>query len=55
LKLALKFARRVRGGPSKLLVSLKLGDRAIGHLLVPTSKVVIHILLWKLVRWDGHG
>jgi hypothetical protein len=38
---------RAKVGPNNLLVSRKLGDRPIGHLLVPTSKVIPHILLRK--------
>jgi hypothetical protein len=45
-KLTPNFSHRARGGPSKILVSRKLGDQLIGHLLVHTSKVVPHILLW---------
>jgi hypothetical protein len=47
------LAHRVRGGPSELSVSRKLGDRAIGHLLGTTSKVVLQILLQKPSSWGG--
>jgi hypothetical protein len=39
------FSRRARGGPSKLLVGRKLGDRYKGHLPISTSKVIPHIPL----------
>jgi hypothetical protein len=39
------FSHRVRGGPSKLLMSRKLGDQSLIHLPVFTSKVIPRIFL----------